>query len=86
MPVARLYGEDRMRDYGCRTPRAASLALQSMAYRAMGAPGMTEDAPLDVIPVSLRKRDVDGCEWRYNAALGIYEKQAAPEDSFRSGD
>lgn len=45
-----------MSDYGCRTPFAGSLALQSMSYRAMGYRGMDEDSPLETIPESLRKK------------------------------
>ena len=50
-----------MTDYGCRTPFADSLFLQCLAYRAMGARGMDEDAPLDVIPRSLLKPTSGEC-------------------------
>lgn len=35
-----------------------SLALQTLAYRVMGAKGMSEDGPLDVIPWSLNKTEL----------------------------
>ncbi len=41
--------------YGCRTPNADSLCLQTLSYRCMGHAGQDEDAKLDVIPASLRK-------------------------------
>lgn len=44
-----------------RTPYGPSLALQCLAYRAMGHQGQDEDAPLDVIPVSLLKPTEGKC-------------------------
>lgn len=48
-----------MTDYGIRTPFGASLALQSLAYRAMGHQGQSEDAPLLDIPKRLWRRCVE---------------------------
>ena len=52
--------------FNFRTPNADSLALQTVAYRAMGHEGQTEDDPLVEIPESLLKHDdVDDYEPDY---------------------
>ena len=43
--------------FNFRTPNADSLALQCLAYRAMGHEGQTEDAPLREIPAFLLEKN-----------------------------
>ena len=60
--------------FNFRTPNADSLALQCLAYRAMGHEGQTEDAPLETIPESLLKPDdVDDYEPDYDETLDWHD-------------
>ena len=66
--------------FNFRTPNADSLALQTLAYRAMGHEGQTEDAPLETIPESLLKHDdVDDYEPDYSDAERLIGREICQE-------